>query len=403
MIDRFPNSPESICKSDGSLVFLGDRIAGIVTGSVIGMMGVQMAISLAAVDLSGYSLLCLLTLPLVALCLLVRHETTITPQAGTITKLWRLWGDSCYTFGSQNLSDFDAVTFGWYLVSTKNGSYRVYCVGLRKVSNGEMMRLARVKDETESRTIGELVAKSLQLPLQRLGSEESRSVDELDKKLAERVDEGELPTAPEGMRSQLRHEDECFVIDIAPPSPDTASMKIAKYVAVACGVIGGVFIVVQSVAGGLGLLGTFILLAGGALCGRWLYRFIIEGTNKQLQKQAARVTLSADRLLIWERDMHDRESTAEILYDDLEEFYHNTKKVPTDTEEWQVGFLTPSTTLVASSDQVSKEFAAWLPRPEKEYIVAAVRQMVVRMNQQPQPGGAGISESSSEELEAVTA
>lgn len=391
LFDRYPHSVESIVKPTGAIVIPGSKTPNLVVAMMLGTAGIQIPIICATLDVGWWGLLGLLAFPLAALCFLVKQETRIDPAAGTVTNLWVVGKSQCL-MGSTELSKYDAVTFGWYTVSNKNGSYRVDCVGLLDQTTGESRELTRVKDETDSRAYGEAIAKALNLPLQRLGTNESRSVDELDTKLADRFDVEELPAAPERMRSQLRNEGDQFVIDINGPDPDDPGMKALGQIGKVCGVIGVGFLLYVAIDAKLDLLSTLVLLAGSYLVARWIYWFVITTTLNEMQQQAARVTLASDKLIIWERSLRAEEATTDIPYDELEEFYHDTKGRSEETPEWLNVLANSHTKLVASSDQTTKEFAAWLTRAEKDYLVVLVRQLVVRMNQrelqpnaQPQP------------------
>ena len=379
LFDRYPHTADSIIQPDGKIVIPGSKFPNLLAAMMLGTLGIQIPVICSTLGVGSWGLLGLLAFPIAGLCFLLKLETRIDPVAGTVAKLWG-FGEPKNSLGTTDLNQYDAVTFGWYMVSTKNGSYRVDCVGLRDKTTGESRQLTKVKDETDSRAYGEAIAKALNLPLQRLGSDESRAVDELDMKLADRVAEEELPTAPEGMRSELRHEGDQFVIEIAGPDPEGQQMQALHYFGRICQVIGAGFCVFVAIGGQLDLFSLVILFSTGYLIGSWLYRFIITSTLAEMEQQAARISLTSDRMIVWERDLRRDETTTEIPYDELEEFYHDAKGQTAETPEWLIAFTNSTTKLVASSDQSTKEFARWLAQTEKEYIVALVRQLLVRMN-----------------------
>lgn len=380
LFDRSPHTAESIIRPDGRIVIPGSKMPNLIAAMILSSVGIQIPIVCLTLDLGSWGLLGLLALPLAALAFLIKLETRIDPTAGTLSRLWGI-GEPTYSLGTTNLAKYDAVTFGWYMVSSKNGSYRVDCVGLRDRETGESRQLTKVKDENESRSYGEAIAKTLRLPLQRLGSDELRAADELDTKLADRVVEGDLPTAPEEMRSELRHEGDQFIIEISGPDPQGVGMQAVRNFGRICGVLGVGFLALMAVGAKLDLLAAVVVVAVGALVGSCLYRFVVTNTLKEMEQQAARIVLASNQLIIWERDLQRNETTTTLPYDELEEFYHDKKRQSAETPEWLRAFTNSSTKLVASSDPATKEFAAWISWDEKEYIVALVRQLLVRMNQ----------------------
>lgn len=401
LFDRYPHTAESIIRPDGKIVIPGNRLPNLIAAIILTMFAIQVPVVCSTLHLGPWGLLGLLVLPIPAICFMVKLETRVDPASGTVKRLWGM-GEPKYSWQTTELANYDAVTFGWYMVSNKNGSYRVDCVGLRDRSTGNSCELTKVKDENDSRAYGEAIAKALNLPLQRLGSDESRSVDELDTKLADRVDEEELPTAPEGMRSELRHKGDQFVVEIAGPDPNGTRIQSVRTFGRICQVLGIGFLLLVAISARLDLMSAVILFSCGLLAGIWLHHFVVTSTLGEMEQQAARISLTSNRLIIWERNQQRNETTTEIPYDELEEFYHDAKEDAAETPEWLVAFTNGSTKLVVSSDQTTKEFASWLPPQEKEYIVALVRQLLVRMNRNEQPRNSEAPDPADAEFQLVS-
>ncbi|MCA9211845.1 MAG: hypothetical protein KDB27_02175 [Planctomycetales bacterium] len=390
--DLYPHSCDSIVQPNGDVVIAYNRLIPAAIGGMVCIMSIFGTIEgvVAWGTLVGPLLVGGACFVLGIIGVFVRADTCVTREGNSVSRRWGIGRPEFTLPGARRLDEFDAVIYGDYEVSTDSGSCTVNFVGLHDPSNGRWYELTRVRDMTDSRQYGEAIAKALNLPLQREGSSaHARGPDQLDQKLVAQLDPSSLPPTPPHMLTTIEGHAGKLVISIPGPGTGHAAQATRKSIAVAmltlCTffMIGGM-VMVPGIEWWMAGVAVLIALPMNYL----VYRLVVFPVIRGQARQSAKLILDSHRLTIWERDRNGTESEMEYPFDELEEFYHDTKDHPSDTATWKKGSPTEQTELVVSSDHATRSIAGWLPHEEKEYLAALVPQLILQLNERNSGGNA---------------
>ena len=401
--DLHPHTHDSIVQPNGDIVIPQDVRGPLAVGGITCVMSV-IGIIQGIWEWNTFAEPLMIGGPFFILGIItffIRYEARVDLRSRQVYRRWGLGKPEYVLTRKRSLDEFDGVTYGDFEIRSDKGSYTVYFVGLSDPATGRWLELTRVRDESDSRRYGETIAQALSLPLRRAGSSAAaRSPHELNRRLVDQVELPDLPPTPPSLRTTIEREAGKLVLTIPGPDSDSPEMRRRRWI------VAGVLVanVGMMLVGSLLIPGTNIWMQMIAISVSLpmtvaVYWMVIAPFFQRYTDQAANLVLDRETLTIWERNDEGQESTTEFRLDEIEEFSHDTKFSPaamraSDSGASNSGTEAGETVLVASSDAASKSFAAWLPRDEKVYLAALVRQLIVQLHQ-----ASGDSAEVSEELE----